>query len=578
MTAVGIDLGTTMSVVSHMEDNVPKILDFDGKSTLPSVVNYSQGTPVVGRQAIYMVDADNTVFSVKRSMGTAARFFGKSAVEVSADILRHIKYVVRQKLGWEVEEAVITVPAHFSDLQRVATQQAAAIANINVLRLINEPTAAAIAFGLHERTNGVFAVYDFGGGTFDFSVLRLADGVFQVLATGGDNHLGGDDVDNEILNHNLRAAGLETNVMGENEKILGKLVAKILKEQLEDNAEVTRGCCLKRGELELRLSSEILEDIMEDFLERTFRISDQTLRNAGVSAKNLDGLVLVGGMTKLNLIQESLAAHFGTKIFHDINPEEAVAKGAAIYANSLLTRRSNTDRNSKNFAAAPLLIDVVPLSLGVETFGGGVDRIIHRNSPIPIMERREYTTYQNNQTGMEFHLVQGERPIADECRSLARFELGNIPPMPAGMARVIVEFSVNVDGLLGVKAWEKSADVTQFITVSPSSGLSGDEMASMLETAAANITADSLAASNIDIKVESERMMKFWETIVDKIPEEAKNIAKARMGQLKDLLEAEKYQDAVAVKNELERIFGQFLDEIISSRLSGENVKNIMAR
>ncbi|MDR3187531.1 MAG: Hsp70 family protein [Holosporaceae bacterium] len=575
MFTLGIDLGTTMSLVSHMDGGIPRILEIEGKTAVPSVVNYSGIEPIVGYEAIYKADAANTVFSIKRFMGTSEKFCDRNAVEISADILAYLKNTAEQKLRRQIDGAIITVPAHFSDLQRVATQQAAFIAGINVLRLINEPTAAAIAFGLDQKTDGIFAVYDFGGGTFDFSVLRLSDGVFQVLATGGDNYLGGDDVDTAILDYNLRIHGLDSKDLRENEKILGKLTAKELKEQLGDRREIRKKHSIKNESYEFALSQEILTDLMKVFLRKTTEIADETLSNANVAHENLDGVVLVGGMTKLPLLKKYVTLHFGAKILDGINPEEAVARGAAIYAHSIANRHDVVKSKTNAPTQGPLLIDVVPLTLGIETFGGAVDKVIHRNTPIPIVEKREYTTYQNNQTGIKFHVLQGERPLANECRSLARFELSNIPPMPAGQPRVIVEFSIDVNGVLSVKAQEENTHIMQSIVVKPSSGLSDQAIVSILEKAAAHSETDSAQLLDISIKVESERMLKFWESILEKIPPEAGKVAGKKMSDLQKALDDEKYQEAISIRGDLEKIFGQFLEEIISAHLSGQPLSRL---
>jgi molecular chaperone HscA len=470
MFTVGIDLGTTMSVVSFMDSKVPKVLKIDDATTIPSVVSYMDGKPLVGQKAIDQASQFNTVFSVKRFMGTKIQFSERNAAEISGDILAYLKNATEQTLGRMVDAAIITVPAHFSDLQRTATKQAASIAGIKVLRLINEPTAAAIAFGLDkQQADGIYAVYDLGGGTFDFSVLRLSNNVFQVLATGGDNYLGGDNIDNAILNYNFQLCGLHPNETSSGEMIRARLVAKMLKEELKGSEEICRNCIFENQKYEFRLSRKTLKNLTKDLLKRTFEISDQVISDSNVVLENISGIVLVGGMTKLQLIKDSVASHFCIKIFDKINPEEVVAQGAAIYANSV-ANESNA-----------LLIDVVPLTLGVETFGGGVDKIVYRNTPIPIIAEREYTTYQNNQVGIKFHIVQGESSIADDCRSLANFELTNIPPMPAGIPRIIVEFSVDVNGLLSVKAYEKKSGISQSILIEPSSGLSNEEMASILK-------------------------------------------------------------------------------------------------
>ncbi|MDR0678452.1 MAG: Hsp70 family protein [Holosporaceae bacterium] len=567
MFTVGIDLGTTASVVACVKDGKPVTIKINGMTTTPSVVNYAQNATVVGREAIYKADCEHSVFSIKRSMGTRNKFLGRNPVEISADILSYLKKNAEDCLGNKVDAAVITVPAHFSDLQRTATKHASSIADIKVLRLMNEPTAAAIAFGLDKKSNGVFAVYDFGGGTFDFSVLRLTDGIFQVLATGGNNYLGGDDIDNAIFDYNLEILGLKSQEIDENGKIFGKLTAKLLKEQLGNQREVKRNCVYNNANYEFILSEDVLKKISHDFLQRSLEISHQVLLDSNINVAEINGIVMVGGMTRLQLIKEEVRRHFQVPIFDDINPEEAVALGAAIYADSISQKNNNM-----------LLIDVVPLTLGIETFGGGVDKIIHRNTPVPIMEKREYTTYCDGQTGIKFHIVQGERPIASECRSIANFELTGIPYMSAGLPRVIVEFSVDVNGLLSVKAHEKRTQLEQKVVVDPSSGLSDEEMIAILEKALAHKKEDSIVEKNIIISTESKRMIEFWESIIGEIPRDLQKIAKEDIGHLKDALKNEQYQDVLVYKNKLEILFGQFLDDIISSHISGKIIDEIMMR
>ncbi|MBO7453949.1 MAG: Hsp70 family protein [Alphaproteobacteria bacterium] len=561
MFTVGIDLGTTASVISYLKDGMPEAIQIDGGVTVPSVVNYSEDRPIVGSEAIYRADSANTIFSVKRCMGSNEKIFGYSPAEISADILSYIKMSAEMKLGKKIDAAVITVPAHFSDAQRTATKQAASIAGIKILRLINEPTAAAIAFGLDKRKNGIFAVYDLGGGTFDFSVLRLSDGIFQVLATGGDNNLGGDDADEKILEDNFRRNGIADPTL--NEKMLGKRVAKFLKENLSDQELVKKDFAVRDKIYKFELTRENAKKYLKEIFARTFLISSQVLEDAEISSEDLDGIVLVGGMTKLDFIKNFVAENFKTKIFDDISPEKAVSFGAAIQANSIVEKDGM------------LLIDVVPLTLGIETFGGGVDKVIHRNTPIPIIERREYTTYQDNQTGMKFRVLQGERPLADECRTLADFELKGISALPAGLARVIVEFSIDVNGLLDVKAYEKSTGVSQEVIVESSAGLSDEDMMEILEKAFKEKESDQIKANNIAIKIETERSIRFWKSIIKEIPEDFRKIASEKILKLESVLFEEKFQEVIPIKNELENIFGRFLDEIINNHLSGKKLRDI---
>ena len=561
MFTVGIDLGTTASVISYMKDSVPEAIQIDGSVTVPSVVNYSADRPIVGMEAIYRADDANTIFSVKRKMGSNEKIFSHSPAEISADILSYIKLSAEMKLGKKIDAAVITVPAHFSDAQRTATKQAASIAGIKVLRLINEPTAAAIAFGLDKNKEGIFAVYDLGGGTFDFSVLRLSDGIFQVLATGGDNNLGGDDVDEKILEDNFEKNGITDPTS--TEKMSGKRIAKFLKENLQDKDSIEEDFEIRNKIYKFELNKEDLEKYLKEIFRKTFLIFSQVLEDAEISSDDLDGLILVGGMTKLDFIKKLVARNFETKIFDDISPEKAVSFGATILANSII------DKNNV------LLIDVVPLTLGMETFGGGVDKIIHRNTPIPITERREYTTYQDNQTGMKFRVLQGERPLANECRTLANFELKGIPAMPAGRARVVVEFSIDVNGLLDVKAYEKTTGISQEIIIESSAGLSNEDMMEILEKAFKEKESDQIKANNIAIKIEVERSIKFWRSIIKEIPKEIQKIASEKISKLEENLFAEKFSEVIPLKNELENLFGKFLDEIINNHLSGKKIKDI---
>lgn len=562
MFTVGIDLGTTASVVSFIQHGEARAIPIDsGKKTTPSVVNYSEGYPVVGREAIFKVDSDNTVFSVKRLMGTNDKVLGKSPIEISADILSFLKTNAESQLRSKIGGAVITVPAHFSESQRIATKRAASIAGIKVLRLISEPAAAAIAFGLDRQTNGIYAVYDLGGGTFDFSILRLFNGIFQVLATGGDNHLGGDDIDFAILEYNCLHHGIDISNMKDSEKMLGKLIAKSLKEHLGFEDEARKNFVYKNNKYEFRITKNEISSIISKYINHTFEIATQVFKDANISCGDIDGVILVGGMTKLQYLKEAVKSHFKSIIYDDINPEEVVSLGAAIQAESIVSKSGNM-----------LLIDVAPLTLGVETLGGGVDKIIHRNTPIPVVQKREYTTYRDNQTGIFFHIVQGERAFANDCRSIARFELSGIPLMPAGVPRIIVEFSIDVNGLLSVKAYEKTTGISQSIIVEPSLGLTDDAMIELLENAIENKEEDDLRASYLFVKVDSERQIIFWESIINDIPKKERALIKNEIKFLKEALTDENYNDIIKYKKKIENMVGEFLDEIISDRFSKKNM------
>jgi molecular chaperone HscA len=563
MFTVGIDLGTTNSVVAFIDKNGKACsiaIDCGGK-TVPSVVNYAGIHPIVGREAMLKADSAS-VFSIKRHMGSNVRFFEKSPEEISADILAFIKKSAENQLGRVVDAAVITVPAHFSESQRMATKRAASIAGIKVLRLIGEPSAAAIAFGLDKHKNGIYAVYDFGGGTFDFSILRLSDGAFQVLATGGDNYLGGDDIDNDILKYNFDNNGLDFFNVSDGEKAIGKLLAKSMKELLADKDIIRKDFSYMNKSYDFFLSKDVLENILSKYIDRTFEIMEQVFCDANISHKNLDGIILVGGMTKITAITDKIKKRFGMTVFNDINPEEVVAFGAAIHADSVSSKSGKT-----------LLIDVMPLSLGIETFGGSVDKIIHRNTPIPFTQTREYTTYADNQTGIKFRVVQGERALANDCRAIAEFDLAGIPKMPAGIPKIVVEFSVDVNGLLNVKAFEKNTKISQSVTVEPSSGLTDEKMIEILKTASKNRETDNEKSLHISIQIESERQMHFWESIVDEIPEKERALVIKNIENLKKALNDRKYQDVMNYRKDIESVAGQFLDKIICNKLNQKHIK-----
>ena len=565
MFTVGIDLGTTASVVATVRNGKTDVISIDySKNTLPSVVNYSENPPLVGRAALQTSDLSKTVFSIKRFMGTDEEFFGKSAAEISGDILFHLKKIAEQAAGEKIDAAVITVPAHFSNQQRMETKHAASLAGIKILQLINEPTAAAIAFGLDERKEGIFGVYDFGGGTFDFSVLRLVDGVFQVLATGGNNYLGGDDIDIAICNHNLEQLGIKKDDLNHSEKILCQYIAKSLKESLGTQTRISEKFMLREREITFSLSSEELQKFSQPFIRKTLAIADQVFKDSKIPAKKIDEIVLVGGMTKLSLVKNSVREHFDCNVLDSINPDEAVARGAALQAHNIVTKNHNM-----------LLIDVVPLTLGIETYGGGVDRIIHRNTPIPIIEKREYTTQVDNQTGMKFRIVQGENPAAKNCLQVATFELKGIPPMPAGRAKVIVDFSVDANGLLTVEASEKSTGQHQSITVEASGGISEKELLEILENALKNRKEYLIEEALIGQKVEAERQLKFWESMIDELPAEEQKSARDGIESLKKFLKENNYDEIVATKKAIEKIFEPFLDEIITRKMQGKRIRDI---
>jgi molecular chaperone HscA len=522
--AVGIDLGTTHSLVAAVRHGVAECLpDAEGRAILPSAVRYlPEGRRQIGFEALAEVamDPQNTVVSVKRFMGRGladvadrsrlpyefaesagmvrlhVRGGMKSPVEVSADILAALRQRAEDTFADELFGAVITVPAYFDDAQRQATKDAAQLAGLNVLRLINEPTAAAIAYGLENGSEGLYAVYDLGGGTFDVSLLRLSAGVFEVVATGGDSALGGDDFDHALAHWALAQAGGQAETAQDKRAVL--VAARAAKEKLSSTDHATLACPLGQGELSVRVTREQFEQVAQPLLARTVAALRKVLRDGQAERADVQGVVLVGGSTRMPMVQSAVAEFFGKAPLTNLNPDEVVALGAAIHANAL-AGNAGTDEL--------LLLDVIPLSLGLETMGGLVERIIPRNSTIPTARAQDFTTFKDGQTALALHVVQGEREVVNECRSLARFELRGIPPMVAGAARIRVSFQVDADGLLSVSAREETSGVEAAITVKPSYGLSDDEVARMLTEGFGAAEQDMRERSLREARVEAERMI-----------------------------------------------------------------------
>jgi molecular chaperone HscA len=522
--AVGIDLGTTHSLVAAVRHGVAECLpDADGAVILPSVVRYLDG----GRRQIGAAaraaqaeDAENTIASVKRFMGrTLADIPGhgklpyrfvdrpgmvalttregeKSPVEVSAEILAVLRQRAEDTFDDEIFGAVITVPAYFDDAQRQATKDAAQLAGLNVLRLINEPTAAAVAYGLENGSEGLYAVYDLGGGTFDISLLRLTRGVFEVVATGGDAALGGDDFDDALAQWALGQAGLQASSPRDRRAVL--VAARAAKEALSSAAQAALSCAVEGRALELVVSREQFDALVRPLVERTLASARKVLRDARVARDEVQGVVLVGGSTRMPCVQAAVAAQFGREPLTDVNPDEVVAIGAALQAHALAGHTRD---------GGLLLLDVIPLSLGLETMGGLVERVIERNTTIPVAKAQDFTTFQDGQTAMAIHVVQGERDLVADCRSLARFELRGIPPMVAGAARIRVSFQVDADGLLSVSARELGSGVEASVAVKPSYGLGDDEVARMLREGYSHAEDDMHSRKLREARVEAERMV-----------------------------------------------------------------------
>lgn len=598
--AVGIDLGTTNSLVAALRSGITAPLpDAEGQVILPSVVRYHPDYVEVGAQAKLAAASDpfNTISSVKRLMGRGLadvkqlgeqlpyRFRegesqmpfietvqgARSPVEVSAEILRTLRQRAEASLGGELVGAVITVPAYFDDAQRQATKDAARIAGLNVLRLLNEPTAAAVAYGLDRQAEGVVAIYDLGGGTFDISILRLTKGVFEVLATGGDTALGGDDFDHAVADWIVAQAGVSGDLTPGSQRELLKLACDA-KERLSSADVVTINYAGWSGELR----RETFDSLIEPLVARSLKSCRRAVRDSGVELEEITAVVMVGGSTRVPRVRSAVGQLFGREPLTDIDPDEVVAIGAAIQAETL----AGNNRDGEEL----LLLDVIPLSLGLETMGGLMEKIIPRNTTIPVARAQDFTTYKDGQTAMMIHVLQGERELIADCRSLARFELRGIPPMVAGAAKIRVTFQVDADGLLSVSARELASGVEANIQVKPSYGLTDGEIARMLEDSFRKADVDRHARALREQLVEAQRLLEAVEAALEADGErllaaEERAAIEAQMEELRTLLDS---QDVSAIERQTKRLSqitdafaARRLDSTVKAALAGRRLNDI---
>ncbi|WP_122573893.1 Fe-S protein assembly chaperone HscA [Pseudomonas viridiflava] len=598
--AVGIDLGTTNSLVAAVRSGLSEPLaDAEGQVILPSAVRYHADRVEVGQSAKVAASQDpfNTVLSVKRLMGrglTDVKQLGeqlpyrfvdgeshmpfietvqgpKSPVEVSADILKVLRQRAEKALGGELVGAVITVPAYFDDAQRQATKDAAKLAGLNVLRLLNEPTAAAVAYGLDQKAEGVVAIYDLGGGTFDISILRLTGGVFEVLATGGDTALGGDDFDHAIASWIVAEAGLSADLAPSAQRSLLQ-AACAAKEALTDADAVD----VAYGDWKAVLTRDALNAMIEPMVARSLKACRRAVRDTGIELEEVEAVVMVGGSTRVPRVREAVAELFGRQPLTEIDPDQVVAIGAAIQADTLA--------GNKRDGEELLLLDVIPLSLGLETMGGLMEKVIPRNTTIPVARGQDFTTYKDGQTAMMIHVLQGERELISDCRSLARFELRGIPPMVAGAAKIRVTFQVDADGLLSVSARELGSGIEASIQVKPSYGLTDGEITRMLKDSFAYAGDDKVARVLREHQVDAERLLEAVQGALDAdgerlLDEEERLVINLQMDELRELM---KGTDGHAIEQQTKRLSqvtdafaARRLDSTVKAALAGRNLNEI---
>ena len=599
--AVGIDLGTTNSLVATVRSGSAVCLpDSDGRATLPSVVRYLDGEVEVGKNALSAQKTDplNTISSAKRLIGRTltdlaqeaqylpyrftpnervvelnTRQGAKTPIEVSAEILKALKLRAEETLGGDLVGAVITVPAYFDDAQRQATKDAARLAGLNVLRLLNEPTAAAIAYGLDNASEGTFVVYDLGGGTFDVSVLQLTKGLFEVKATGGNSALGGDDFDHRLFCYLLEQNDLSK--LNEQDSQLLLSLVRSAKEKLTTQTEAVIETILSDGhKIHTVITRQEFHNLTQNLVQKTIEPVKQALKDAGVTKADVKGVIMVGGSTRMLHVQQAVAIFFGQTPLNNLNPDEVVALGAAIQANVLAGNKTDGEW---------LLLDVTPLSLGLETYGGLAEKIIPRNSTIPTARAQDFTTFKDGQTAMTIHVVQGERELVSDCRSLAKFTLRGIPPMTAGAARIRVTFQVDADGLLSVSAQEQSTGVQAQIEVKPSYGLDDSTITQMLKDSMSNAAEDMAARARAEAVVEAESLTDAVNAALEldsdlleaeELQQIQQDIA-ALQGRLKDG-KAEDIRAAVAkLSHSTDNFAAKRMNRNIQRALTGQSVDNI---